>query len=450
MSLPQSQTVSSSQPGAAARGFKNLVKSSSLIVSARILGALVGIATQIVLARMLSAEALGLFFIAVSVAAVLSILCTLGYPMTVPRIVAQAAAAKEPGTLRAFMYRARIDSAAIALFLISGLVLIALSWPSISSDMRICLVVAAVTTPVFAAIRLNGSLANAHKRFAIGFLPDLFFRPLLLLAFILLAWSLWGAVSVAAILTGHLLIAAGLAGWQIYRVSGLVPQQPPADPSTGPSQHPDARMWRRQAVPLVVAALFIGVFADLDLVIAGAILSEAETGVFGVCLKMSMFVAFGIQAVQQMILRDAADALHHGDSAEVRAVIARGNVLSLLGSIGATIGLVTFGRDILGYFGPAFESGYYSLIILMIAQIVRAAAGPATQILALTGHEKASLPVFATGLVLLLLANLALVPWFGILGASIAVLLVTVVWTIWLALTVRRQLGINTLSLKVF
>lgn len=447
MSLPQSQTVSSSGPSASVRGFKGLVKSSGLIVGARVLGALIGIVIQIVLARMLSAEALGLFFITISVAAVLSILCTLGYPMTVPRIVAQQASGKEPGRLQAFMHRARVDTAVIALFLTSSLVLIALGWPSISDDMRLCLVIAALTTPVFATIRLNGSLANAHKRFAIGFLPDLFYRPLLLLALILLAWLMLGAVSVAAILIGHLIIAAGLAVWQIYRVSRLAPT---ADAAPGSGPHDDERMWRRQAIPLVVAALFIGVFADLDLVIAGALLTEAETGIFGVCLKMSMFVSFGIQAIQQMILRDAADALHEGDTVEVRAVIARGNVLSLTGSIGATIGLVVFGQGILGYFGPEFEAGYYSLVILMTAQIVRAAAGPAAQILALTGHEKASLPVFATGLVLLLVANLVLVPWLGFLGASIAVLMVTMVWSLWLAVMVRVKLGINTLSLRAF
>ncbi len=421
-----------------------LLKSSSIAVSARVFGAVFGLLTQILLAKFLGAEDIALFFVATGLAAVMAIICTLGYPLLVPRIAAEAAQKNDPGKLAVFMSQARIDTVLLCTLLATGLLLAAWGLPFLTQGARESLTFAALTLPPFAMLRLNGSLANALKRFELGFLPDLFARPLLLLGLVVLLWFVWSSFSIETILVGHVAIAGVLAIWQSIKLKSGSGRLASPSKQTVTERKKLAAGWRRRALPMVLAALFIGAFADLDIVVARLVLDDVQTGIFGVCLKISLFVAFGIQAVHQLILRDAANALNAGNHQMVRDVISKANALTLLGSIGSALFVVLFGPDLLGFFGPEFEIGIECLIVLMIAQVVRAAAGPATQILTLTGHEKSCLPVFAVCIALLLVGNLALVYLFGLAGAAYTVLIVITVWSVWTAVIVRKRLGLNT------
>ena len=195
---------------------------------------------------------------------------------------------------------------------------------------------------------------------------------------------------------------------------------------------------------MMLIALFISVFADMDIVVSRLFLSDAQTGIFGVCLKISLFVAFGIQVIHQVIQRDIADALHNRNNSQIHKIMARANAPAVAGSIAATIVVAMFGRELLGIFGNEFVAGFTSLAILMFSIVVRAIAGPAAQVLALGGHEKACLPVFAVCMILLVLGNFALIMWLGLPGAAVTVLIVSAVWSIWLAVIAKKKLGLNT------
>ena len=162
-----------------------------------------------------------------------------------------------------------------------------------------------------------------------------------------------------------------------------------------------------------------------------------------------MFLAFSIQAVHQVILRDTADALHSHDRSAVNAILFKANLTNLLVSLGAIAGVFWLARPFLALFGPEFTEGSLSLLILACAQAIRAAAGPATQILALTGHARTTVPVFAVGLALLFVTNLALVPLYGLTGAALAVLFVTAIWSVWLSLITKARTGLDVAIVRL-
>ncbi|MDP2619420.1 MAG: polysaccharide biosynthesis C-terminal domain-containing protein [Hyphomicrobiales bacterium] len=427
-------------------GLKSLLRSSSLAVGARVAGAVLGICAQILLARILSAEDLGNFFVALSLATVLATVSTLGYPWIVPMILARADAAGRPHRAAAFLAWARRDigvvSAGLAVVAILGIWLV----PSFSIHTRWVLTAGAATAPVFALMRFNGPVANARRKFALGYLPDLFWRPLFLLGLIVALWALFGRFDVTGLLLGHLAITIALAAEMARRLNaadGTGDGVATAPGRLGPGRRGQGRRWRARALPMVVATLFIGVFADLDLLIAGSILNETETGIFGVCIKISMFLAFSIQAVHQVMVRDVANALQSRDRSALTAILFKANQTNLLVSLGAVAGVYWLARHFLALFGPEFVDGGLSLLLLAAAQAIRAAAGPATQILALTGHVRATLPVFAAGLALLFATNLALVPLYGLTGAALAVLIVTAVWSMGLSLLAKARTGLD-------
>jgi O-antigen/teichoic acid export membrane protein len=83
------------------------------------------------------------------------------------------------------------------------------------------------------------------------------------------------------------------------------------------------------------------------------------------------------------------------------------------------------------------------MFILAIGVLARAAVGPSETILNMLGHQRACAASLATAAVVCLVLNFALIPTWGIYGASIATAsaLVTAATLNWYA--ARRLLGID-------
>ena len=156
-----------------------------------------------------------------------------------------------------------------------------------------------------------------------------------------------------------------------------------------------------------------------------------------------MIAAFAVQTVQQIAVRDTAEAVRSGDRAMLALVLGRANGLGVGLALAGLAGTVLFGRFVLSIFGDAFVDGYACLVILMAAQLLRALAGPALQMLALVGQERISIPVFGASLAMLAVANAALTPAFGIEGAAVAFLVVMGGWPFVLSWIVRARTGID-------
>jgi O-antigen/teichoic acid export membrane protein len=422
--------------------------SSGLVIAARFGGVGAGLAVQLALARLLSAADLGLFFMATGMAMVLATIAALGYPMMLPRFVAEAAAEATPALLARFLRHARRDVLGLSLVFAAAAATVIWMLPDLSAHERLGLMAAAATIPGLAVLRINGALANALRRFSLGYVPDLLARPVMLVAFIALLWAAGQPFGLTTVLIAQAAIALGLAAWQRMRIDGADTLQ--TDLAASATEGPPAggalpaADWRRQALHILPAMVFLAVFADVAILAAGTMMEKADTGVFGVALKMSMIAAFAIHTVQQIAVRDLADDLHSGDTGALAGAIARTNMISLAVSVAALAGAVVLGRPVLALFGEPFVAGYWPLVILMVAQVVRAASGPTMQMIALSGEQRACVPVFAASFLVLLVANAILIPALELIGAALAVLLSTTAWSVWLAVHLRRKAGIWT------
>ena len=423
--------------------FSSISGTSALLLFARLAGAGIGIILQIMIARFYGAQVLGNYYLALSLAAVFSIALTLGYPWTVAPIVARSQAEDNPGLLRRFLYSARKDMITASLLLAIPAALIIWLIPNIVEEQRYALLIGVATAPIYAAMRLSGGLANAFKYFQTANLPELLLRPFFLLCIIATCLSLAIPLSTVAIVAINLVITAALAIW----MASQLPKQTKfsicqlfkgEQISTEQSSN-----WRKLAIPMIFATLFVNLFADLDILMIGTILPAKEAGIFGVCIKIASLFAFTVQIVHQILLRDASDAHLASDVNALKATIRSANFFAVSTSVLAFALMLFFGNWVLGIFGAEFTEGYYAILGLMFAQLIRAIAGPAIQILMITGNQRAGVPVYAVSIVLLFIYNIAFVPTFGFEGAAAAVICTTLFWTVWLNVIVKRKLGMS-------
>jgi len=122
--------------------------------------------------------------------------------------------------------------------------------------------------------------------------------------------------------------------------------------------------------------------------------------------------------------------------------------VTLLVSAPIAAGLAIFPRIYLGLFGASFHTGTTALTILALAQLVNAAAGPAGNVLIMTGHERVAVRGIGAGLIVNLVLGVVLVPGLGVTGGAIASASSLVVWNTVLLTLARRRVKVNVTAFR--
>jgi len=398
---------------------------SALVLAVRLGGAGVGFLIQLILARLLAPEALGTFFSATSLAAVLALLAAWGYPNLAPRFISRYRERKHPRLVSGFLRHAARDIAITSLFAGLAVIAIAYFWPA-TADNRLAFMMAGLAVPVLALLTLNAATAGAIRAFALSYVPESLMRPLLFLGVLGLLIMLREPLTVEFAIAVFFGVTAIIALGQFLILRQIL--------DLAPGRRPPrlARIWRAEALPLVVVALFTTLFADLDILMVTPFLHGADVAAFGIALKLALLVGFGVQVAHMIAAPDLADA--HARRALDRAgtTLRRATIFPVLLTGLATLACALGGQYALALFHPEFASAKWALTILVFCQFLRALAGPSVQLLTIIGEQRLNALLCCVALAMLAAGNTLLAPAYGVTGAAIAVALS---WSVWLVLT---------------
>ena len=395
----------------------SLLARSGMATGTRLFGAALTFATQILLARLLSPESLGVYFIAVSAAAIAAIVGCLGFPGTTARFVARYQTRNRQGLKNSFARLSQHD-----VLLASSLIAFAIAVSSLAlldREFGVPLALSATAIPALSILRLNSALALAGRQPWVAYLPDMVGRPLLLVLMLVAAYWAGFSVGLVGVLLMSVFAALALATaqmWPVRRLYGGGRQSP------SPSSRL-RRLWRSTSLPLLPVALLVGLFADTNLLLLSTIMEPAEIAIYGVALKLAFLAGYGIQASQQLMLPDMAEAMARSDTAELRRALTRTLATSALVAMLALVTLAAAGPYVLALFGPHYEAGYGAMLILVAAQIFRIPEGIAVQFLTVSGHAIRVLVNLGITTLVLAASSVALVPLWGPIGAAVGVLL---------------------------
>jgi O-antigen/teichoic acid export membrane protein len=419
---------------------KILTSMTFVLLIIRFGGAGAGFLTQLALARLLAPEDLGLFFAATSLAIVTAAVVSFGYPEIAPRFMSRYQERERPGTLAAFLRQAHRDTFALAV-LFSGLILVAaLLWPGATQAERLPFVITAIGMPVVAFIGLNSGIALALRAFLLAYGPESFLRPVVFLAIVSSMTFAGMNPDVGTVVVAFFVVTGVLAGTQWLLLRRLLPRV------TQARLHADRRLvarWRREGAPQIAVGIYTLIFADLAILLAATVLESASLAAYGIALKLALLVGFGVQVAHQVIIPDLADAHAarrlRGTSDTMRAAA----IFPIAFTLAALIVTAFFGDMILAIFHPEFAQAHAVLVLLVGCQVLRAIAGPVVQLLTVAGAQMFNALLCIASTIVLALGNLVLVPYFGLMGAGLAVLLAWLFWLGGSALGLYRITGMR-------
>ncbi len=398
---------------------------------------LMGFGAAVLLAHFLGPAGYGRYAFTVACAGVLTIVATLGLNRFVVRGVAVYETEARWDLMKGLVLRASevvlIVSATIAVIGCA----VALMWLTPSLRWPFC--VGMLLVPLTALTLLRQAVMQALGRVVTGQLPEYLLRPILILlgigALRVVGKGALTSTSSLAINVGAVAVACVIGGVTLRR----------ALPAVLASVRPTyvTREWIRAALPMMLISGVWLLNNNFTTVVVGSLGGSHAAGVYSVVEKAGEIIVLVLVAAN-MPLAPAIARLHaRRDREGLEAATVRVAQATLLTSVPIAAAFVVFPHVYLSIFGDGFQGGATALRIIAVGQLVNAAAGPAGNVLIMTGHERAAVVGMVCGLLANVALGVALVPPLGVTGGAIAFAGSLVLWNGILVVLARRRVGIN-------
>lgn len=383
--------------------------------------ALTGLASNVLLARLLSPQDLGAYFLAFSVVSFGAVLGSLGLGQTVVRLVGESVGTERFGRARRvvgivaslgllgacaaggcyLLFGATIGSRLFhspTLAAITGLVS---AWLLVTTLQRVQAETFRGLHDVRSAALFGGLMTGA-----------------LLCAGLSSLWLVSGGATLPAIVT--LAVVSGLAnallsGWLLRRkVTALPPQSTKDEIGVGEVLG--------VAWPLLVANLVSAALVSADIWVLGAFGTQEEVAVYGAAARLMNVVAMPLMMVNAVVPPFIAGMYASGRRAGLERLLRSTSTLAGAPAFVLLAGFILLGGPVLGLvYGDYYRAGAAVLAVLSAGRLVGVWAGSCGMTLIMTGHGTLMMAITTVCGALTIVAALGAVDEYGPLGMAAAV-----------------------------
>lgn len=420
--------------------WNSLLKSSSLVLLLKILGAVGGYSFVWVVINVFGPGAYGLFEVAFTFLSILAVLSKWGTDGLTVREIPNMNELDGWGFVRKVQSFVGLSSLAFALILFLSADII----EDFFNDFGLGLVLrmTAFTLPFFALFQIHSEYLRARKQWLLyGVFQTSFFLGLISLLiylfphhFLLSTEPFLMRFPREIIPMGFLFIMSFFAFISIRFY--------------GPLFHKSWRSLKNHASSatsmFLTGALFM-IMSWSDTLTVSYFMSVEDVANYRVAFKIATLITFTQFAINARIAPQISSLWLNKKAKELQSIIYKASLINTIVGIPLFLGIMFFGKFLLSIFGEGFEDSLSVLRILCFGQIINALCGPVMYLLNMTGNEKKARNTMIYAAIINISANILLIPLFGLKGAAWATSITMILWNIWALLIGYKQTGIRTL-----
>lgn len=417
-----------------------LMRGSIGNLSVKAIGFTLAFFAQILAARVLGAEKFGIYAYVLTWIGLLAVLADMGFSQASMRFIAVYDGQKNWGFLRGFLqYAGKIVFAtaiSIALLCAFGVWIMR---ERLDPEFLYTFLIAIAGLPVLSILQIRGGWMIALKKVIRAEIPQAVLQPFAFctgVAVVILWFGLdANATTVMAINIMAAVIALIAASFLFYRILPDEARLAEADFDSG-------KWFGVAKAMLLIALLYQLILYRLDIIMVGAIVGPKEAGLYVVASNIAGLLAMVSTAVNFAFGPIIAHTYENGDRKELQRLVRTATRLVLFASSLLVAVFLVFGKWILGFYGEEFYSVYPVLAVLLFAHLLIALGGFIGLLFSVTGHHNTAIRFLWIGLFLNAVLNMALIPNYGALGASMATAFTALYWYVTMAVSMRRKLEI--------
>lgn len=427
---------------------RQFMRRGALVAGIRISGLVSVFVLQILVARLMGDTAeYGIYAWGQSLMFMVGTIASMGIPVITARFIASLSTAGKFGEIRAVIRRSTL-----LLLSSSGVSIVAaaLLWgyghsrPSDNVYLEAALI-ALVFSPAITFCLFLRDICRAQQWLALALSPMQLVRPWVTAALFVLCWLLLpGSISGEAglLLLGSGVVCVLLGHFVICYYRYQKNDKTDLTESSLPDFAPDKVF--PTAFPVFLSRLAGQVITYSNILLVGFLAGPAAAGAYFAAERLASMAVLPGHIVSNVNQQSMAAMYAASERHSLQRVVKQ----SAHGSFWPTVIICTllffFAQPLLQLFGEDFDRAETALLILAASAAVKMAAGPAQDVLIMTGNQKSVPMVIAVAATLHVSALLLLVPEYGAAGAAVATLTSAIVSQLWLMLLAKSRAGIGT------
>lgn len=379
----------------------------------------IGMATVVLLARLLPKAEYGEYVFAFGLANIAALPIELGLPTLMMREIARYRADEDERKIVAVIAWVFALIAGSFLIVVSSLLLFleqGEQTPLISVSLALWSV--ALLLPLALMHWARGVLQGFEHPIQFA-LPDSIFRPVLLLVFV-------SAAAVAGVLDATVTMMANVAAvalcfaWALHRSLKVLGR---AEISLAFKRTDlEWRKWLSALWPITLISGVQIINRRISIVLIGALTTAAAVADYNIALQITSVILVAQTVLNQRIGPKIAFAYRKGDHAVMQHHVAYATLVSSALAIASVGGLIIFGPWLIPMvFGKEYASVYMITVILCAGQLFSGLMGPTALLLTMSKYERKALRTGVVAAAVNIALAVYLVPRLSAVGAAIAV-----------------------------
>ncbi|MGQ4659016.1 lipopolysaccharide biosynthesis protein [Lysobacter sp. F6437] len=430
-------------PGLGALLVKAVLGSAGIRIAGMGFGFLVGVQ----LARGLGVAGYGVYGIAMSIIALLTVPTEFGLPQLLTREVASAQVTCNWTKVRGVLHWASRAVSKISLAIaVSVVAWLLIADRGIESPLGRTLLSGLLLVPLVAQGNIRSATLRGLQHIVKGQLPDALFRPALY-SLLLFLMSLLVVPLSPAIAMGLGSVSAAFA----LVIATLMLRTTMPEQAAASGVVIDARGWWADALPLALTEGMRVLQSHLVILLLGIMSTVAIVGVYRVASSVTLLVAMPVTLFNLVSAPIIARLYAEGDYRRLQRLLASVAVGMTLCILVLILPFFVVGDVMLGrIFGDDFSSANTTLLILGVGVLSNGLFGANSVLLNMTGHQARVTRASAISLTLLVVVLPPLVWFFGIIGAAVGSSLAMTAWNFLMWRDALRLLTINSCLGAIF
>lgn len=418
---------------------KEVMHGTATALVLKVMGAVLSLGSNILLARFLGADGAGIYFLSLATIMIATVFGRIGLDNALLRFTASSVSVKDWVALKG-AYRKGMLIALFASAITTMMVFALAPWLAETvfhkAELTPPLRWMALAVIPMALLNLHAEMLKGLKRILESQLVQSIGVPFLLaLGLVLLGVN--SHVKAVAIIYVLATVFTMLAGFWLWRAG-----TPQLREIEGKFQ---VGRLLSSSVPLFGVASMNIVMTRTPTFLLGVWGTSAEIGIFGMASRTVIVTSYILLAVNSIAAPKFAELYRQGDNEALAETVRNAAKLTVVLACPFLLLFIGAPGWIMQLFGTEFANGGLVLAILAVGEFINVITGLARYLLMMCGYERVVGINFVVVAVLNVVLCLVLIPWLGMVGAGIATAITVAINNVGLAYHVWRYLGICTM-----
>ncbi len=403
-----------------------------------------GLATTILLARILGAEGYGIYVFAYASIALLAIPVQAGLPMLVLRETAKFDSIPDFAGMKGLWKWASLIAlfgGVTAVFLGATVAALLLGYQEKAFLVGLALI------PLIALSELRSAALKGLGHVIYGQFPDLVLRPVLLAVFLIAATLVLENVRPETAMTLHVVVA--IISFTVGATILFVLAPDGLSGVRGNTGH--WRVWLMSIIPMGTSSAIQVLNVNLGAVLLGMLSVSEDVSLFRIAFMVANLLMFGQVAIIAVVQPRLTRAHYSGDREHLQSLASWVSAVSLAVMLTLVTIMIFWGQSIISIvFGAEFRGVWPLVLIMATGQTVNATLGSVGSVLMMTGHERKAMHMLVMTTCLSLPTYFVLITLWGAIGAAIANALTTTVLHLMYWWGAKRVLNVDCSAIYYF